>query len=597
MISLASYENYRQKKESITSNLSKKRKSFKKGLNKYERIMHGIAIWGSFYRANPHRLVKDYLGIHLKIFQCILFFMMHNVNYFMYLASRGQGKTFLVAIYCVVRAILYPESKIIIASKTMKQSREVIEKIEDLMGDSPNLKREINDLKTGLNDSYILFHNGSWIKTVAGTENSRGKRGNLLIVDEFRMVDLDVINKVLRKFLTAPRHPKYLDKPEYVDCEEERNKEMYMSSCWLKAHWAWDKVKAFYKSMVNGKDYFVCSLPYQLAIKEKLLSKSQVQDEKSESDFSSISWLMEMDALFYGESEKSYFRIKEMQDCRREIKAIYPSEVVSTLTKKQQEQIKKREDEIRIIGADIALMSSTKYDNDNTSIALLRLIPNGDEYIRQVLYLESCSGENTEDLAKKIKRLFYDFECDYCVLDALGNGIGVYDMLGSTIFDEEVDTEYPTWTCLNDADGNKGMRDRSKDPNALPLIYAIKATSEFNHKIATSLKTAFERGIIRFLVSESDAKDYLIKKKNYMKQTPEVQNKMLMPYIQTSLTINEIINLEAEVKNGYIKLTEPRNMRKDRYSVLAYTNYFASVLERDLIVFDQEEDINQYLLV
>jgi uncharacterized membrane protein required for colicin V production len=81
----------------------------------------------------------------------------------------------LVALYCVVRCILYPETKIIIASKTMKQSREVIEKIEDMMNESANLKREIFELKTGVNDSAVKFHNGSWIKTVAGSENARGK--------------------------------------------------------------------------------------------------------------------------------------------------------------------------------------------------------------------------------------------------------------------------------------------------------------------------------------------------------------------------------------------------------------------------------------
>jgi hypothetical protein len=136
-----------------------------------------------------------------------------------------------------------------------------------------------------------------------------------------------------------------------------------------------------------------------------------------------INGLMEMDSLFYGESEKAFFKIKEMQDCRKEIKPLYPSNLVERLstTKKKKEQIIKRENEIRVIGVDVALMASKRFDNDNTSIVLMRLLPDGEEYIRQVVYLESCSGENTEELAVKIKRLFYDFECDYCVLDAGGN--------------------------------------------------------------------------------------------------------------------------------------------------------------------------------
>lgn len=58
---------------------------------KSERILQGVAIWCSFYRANPHRFAKDYLKVNLKLFQKILLYgMMHN-NYFMYIASRGQG--------------------------------------------------------------------------------------------------------------------------------------------------------------------------------------------------------------------------------------------------------------------------------------------------------------------------------------------------------------------------------------------------------------------------------------------------------------------------------------------------------------------------
>ena len=46
-----------------------------------------------------------------------------------------------------------------------------------------------------------------------------------------------------------------------------------------------------------------------------------------------------------------------------------------------------------------------------------------------------------------------------------------------------------------------------------------------------------------------------------------------IPYVQTSLMINELVNLEHEVKNGNIKISEKSGMRKDRYSSLGY-NYW-----------------------
>ena len=54
-------------------------------------MLDGVSIWTAFYRNNPHRFVKDYLNIRLKLFQKILIYaMMHN-HHFMYFASRGQG--------------------------------------------------------------------------------------------------------------------------------------------------------------------------------------------------------------------------------------------------------------------------------------------------------------------------------------------------------------------------------------------------------------------------------------------------------------------------------------------------------------------------
>lgn len=91
-------------------------------MTRSEKILNGAALWASFYRANPHRFVKDYLHIDLRLFQKILLVMMNICVGFVYIASRGQGKTFLCAIFCCVRAILYPGTKICIASGTRGQA-------------------------------------------------------------------------------------------------------------------------------------------------------------------------------------------------------------------------------------------------------------------------------------------------------------------------------------------------------------------------------------------------------------------------------------------------------------------------------------------
>ena len=124
---------------------------------------------------------------------------------------------------------MYPGSKIIVSSGTLKQANEVLLKIQDdFMLQSPILRSEIEKCNIGQNDATIKFKNGSWIKTRTSTENSRSARANIIIVDEFRMVDEAVLNMVLRKFLTSPRQPGYLQKPEYAHLQE-RNKEIFLS--------------------------------------------------------------------------------------------------------------------------------------------------------------------------------------------------------------------------------------------------------------------------------------------------------------------------------------------------------------------------------
>lgn len=54
-------------------------------------VMGIVAERAAFYRANPQRFVREYLGItNLKWFQEVILYMMNTNIYFMYLASRGR---------------------------------------------------------------------------------------------------------------------------------------------------------------------------------------------------------------------------------------------------------------------------------------------------------------------------------------------------------------------------------------------------------------------------------------------------------------------------------------------------------------------------
>lgn len=551
-----------------------------KNLTKSEKLMQGIGIWTSFYRANPHRFVEEYIGFHLKWFQVVLLYMMNYCHYFMYLAARGQGKTTLTAIYACVRCILYPGTKVVIAAGTKQQATETLSKISDLQNASPNLRREIKELRLSVNDAHCDFQNGSWIKAVTANDNSRGKRANLLIVDEFRMVDLDVITKVLRKFLTDIRHPKYLDNPKYAHLQE-RNKEVYLSSCWYKMHWSYNKFLAYIKSMTSGKKYFVCGLPYQLSIATGLLMKASVIDEMNESDFDEVSFSMESGCLWYGESDKAFFKFKDLQSNRSLVRPLYPIPMYDILHTSGFKQPKKKPGEIRLLSCDIALMQGKA--NDASIYTLYRLLPNKSGYTRDLVCMQSLEGARSDVQAIKIKQLFYDYECDFLALDTNGVGLGVYDQLVIPLSDKERGIEYDPWSCANDQD----MADRCDYDDAPKIIYSIKASSKLNSDIAINFRDCLRRKKIKLLVSENDGQNAMKSIKGFSNLPLEEQMKLLAPFYQTTFFVNEIINLENVSTDGeVIKLKEPAGKRKDRYSSASYGNYVANILEKELLKRD-----------
>lgn len=75
------------------TDLFERSRTYKKKTTRRDEFYNKVAMWTSFYRANPHRFVKDYLnlGFELKLFQQILLYMMFHNYYFAYIASRGQG--------------------------------------------------------------------------------------------------------------------------------------------------------------------------------------------------------------------------------------------------------------------------------------------------------------------------------------------------------------------------------------------------------------------------------------------------------------------------------------------------------------------------
>jgi len=566
-------------------------------LPKSVNMQNQYELWIAFWRENPQRFVKDYLLIDsLKPFQeYILYQMVHN-KLFMYLAARAQGKTFMTALFVVVMCILYPGTKVVVAAGKKGQAMKIItEKIPELMQMSPVLKEEIDGRITSnmnTDDPNINFLNGSWVKVVAATENARSGRANILILDEFRMIDILVYQNTLRRFLGAPRQPRYLNKDEYNKKQYrdlEKNRQIFLSSAYYKHNWAFRTFETFYKKMTNGKPYNIVAFPYQKSIEHGLLVEDDIKEEMMEDTFSPLVFSMEMECLFYGENENSFFQLNDLETSRRIAEAMYPKEIYDRYESNRFTPRQKEDNEIRIISADIARITGTKNDASAYTFLSLRVNESGNFKI-SIEYMETLVGGHSKIQARRIRQLYDDFDCDYIVLDVTGDK-SVADRLMESIVDKERGKIYEALRFINHDKLNE-----TATPGTEEKIYAIQATADLNMQIARNFRDSMKRGKLDFLINSNDCINYVSNVKKYFELSMEKQAELQRPYIQIDNFINETISLELQVTStGVERLVEPRSARKDRYSSLSYGVFFLSEKEKELSRPEEEQDWDDFI--
>ena len=543
--------------------------------SKTDRMMHVVIKRASYYRANPHRFVSELLNIHLKIFQKILIYAMMKYDYFYFIACRGIGKTYLVALFACVRCILYPGTKIVAFSATFKQGKEIVLKItDDFMIHSPFLCNEIKRTSTGLNDCGVWFKNGSWIQVRVAGETSRGARANIIIGDESRMIPRKIYDTVMRPMNSSPRQPGYLNNPKYVHLKE-MNKEFMMSSAWYKQSEMFETVKAYTANFLDDKrNYFICDLPYQLSIAEGLLMRESIENEMSEETFSDISFMMEREGKFYGSSEDALFSFDVLNKQRVLLESLHPLEFY----RETGIQIPKKQiNEKRILSVDVALLASKKHDNDASALLVNQCIFSNDNFpISNISCIDTKEGLLTEELGLRVMRYFYQYDMDYLGLDCSGIGQSILDYCCmQDRYDPLYGCTYKAMTVIN----NDDLASRYKIPDANKCVYAIKANAKQNNDMCIALRAALQNGYINLLVNESDMEDKWSKIiKGYNKLSDNMKSLLRLPYYQTSFLIDELINLDYEIVNGLIKVREKSGMRKDRYSSLEYNYYVVDQL-------------------
>lgn len=249
----------------------------------------------AYYRRNPCIAAEDLLGIKLIDSQKWILTQSWNASHCLWCCSRNFGKSFIGAIFIILKAILYENQAIYIVSSVGDQSKQTFSKIEEIITRIGNTSASIKSLKdiveketvksptnkTGFSHNpagySVEFYNGSSIFTLnSKPDSARSRRATLVFFDEaafcsdeliavceaFASQNMDFLTDIDDKYNPETEVRKIPTQLIYASSQDEMDKMFYK-------HY-----KNFAKRMLAGdRDYFVCDMICDTAIKTYMSGK------------------------------------------------------------------------------------------------------------------------------------------------------------------------------------------------------------------------------------------------------------------------------------------------------------------------------------
>ena len=438
---------------------------------------------------------KYILNIELSPFQSLLLYEMWNRKFPMLIGSRGMGKSFILSVYPLLRALFMPRRKIIVVGAAFRQSKVLFEYMDTIWKNAPIL-RDLCSSNSGPRrdvDRCVMHIGQSTITCLPLGDGSkiRGQRANDIIADEFASIPRDIFENVVAGFAAVAASPiekvkqKAREKkakelgipisaPEDKDTGASKSNQIILSGTayYDFNHFAeyWKRYHAIVSSggeefklqeVFGGavpadfdwREYSVIRMPVD-RLPDGFMDSGQIARAKA--TVHSGIYQMEYGAVFTTDSQ-GFFKRSLIESCTAsQMKPItLPSGDVCFEAMLKGDPNKKY-----IFGVDPAS------EVDNFSIVVLEL--NSDH--RRIVHCWTTTRKQhkeklksklvTEDdfysyCAKKIRQLMKAFPCVEIAIDAQGGGIAVVEALQDrdkigegevqiwpTIEDKEKDTDY-----------------------------------------------------------------------------------------------------------------------------------------------------------
>jgi len=549
----------------------------------------------------------------------------------MFIASRGFGKSFLLALYCILKMLFNPGTKIVVVGAAFRQSKIIFEYMETIWRNSPILRSIFNGNDDGPRrdvDRCTIRLGESWTIAIPMGDGSkiRGLRAHIIIADEFASISPDIYETVVSGFAAVSASPiqnvkeeakkaalrqagLWNDELEAVQIKKGNQAIIAGTADYSFKHFAsyWrrykdiinsrgnkHKLEEIFKGEVpdsfNWQDYSIVRMPYEL-IPKGFMDDKQVSRAKA--TIHTGIYNMEYAACFTEDSD-GFFRRSLIESCvvsdTKPI-TINNNNILFDISVKGNPNLQ------YIYGIDPAS------EKDNFSIIILEVHPDHN----RVVYGWTTNRNNFKDrqktglvnehdfygfCARKIRNLMKVFPCARIGMDAQGGGVAIEEALHDPGKLEE--GEILIWPVI---DPNKSKEtDDQQGLHILELVQFARAdwTSQANHGLRKDLEDKvllFPRfdQVSLALALDKEGKDIMNtdltnlydSESECILEIEELKNE-LTTIVMTQTSTGP--NARDRWDTPEIKLPNGKKgkLRKDRYSALIIANMLARQMTRNL---------------
>lgn len=174
--------------------------------------VHGIVLSARYSLAwFIQQIFRDQTGrpVRLEPFQMVIMEMLWKKKFPMLIGTRGLGKSWLIALYSILRCILIPGSRVVIAGAGYRQAKLVFKYIDTLYKASPIIQECAKDRPKYGSDQATFEIGLSTITAIpiGDADKIRGLRATVLLLDEFSSIPEETYEVVLAPFAAVHANP------------------------------------------------------------------------------------------------------------------------------------------------------------------------------------------------------------------------------------------------------------------------------------------------------------------------------------------------------------------------------------------------------